>query len=63
METTSTGANNYIEVIKSTDNTLTITVIHDSVSYIRVCNQGGLVPSTIRVFRNTEMTVNTIDEI
>ena len=55
METSSTGANDYIEVIKSTDNTLTITVIHDSISYIRVCNKDGLVPSKIRISRNIEL--------
>ena len=50
------GSNNYMIATRTTDtHVLTVTIQHDSVSYIRICN-GGISPSIVRVFKNAEMS-------
>ena len=50
------GSNNYMIATRTTDtHVLTVTIQHDSVSYIRICN-GGISPSRVRVFKNAEMS-------
>lgn len=38
------------------DGITTITINHDSVTYIRVCSNGGIDPLTVRITRNQEIT-------
>lgn len=43
------------------DGVTTITILHDSVECIRVCSNGGIDPSTVRISRNKELNKNYFD--
>lgn len=47
-------ATNYFKAVRDSEQILTITILHSSVTYIRVSNK-ALDPSTVRVFRNMEL--------
>ena len=45
----SKGTNYNYVTANRTDGVITITVLHDRVTYLRVCNNGGIDPSTVRI--------------
>lgn len=49
-----TYSNDYVTANR-TDGVITITVLHDRVTYLRVCNNGGIDPLTVRITKNMEL--------
>lgn len=59
MSSVTESSTNYFKVVRDSEQILTITILHSSVTYIRVCNK-ALNPLTVRVFKNMELDINNL---